>query len=395
MESGWNATALYDVFLKGLSAPIQDLLVPLDLPTDVDALIALAIQTDNRLVQLRKQRGGGPAVTERHSRPPPPSGQAYRRSPPEPQPYLRADHEEEPMQLGRARLTPEERRKRQLEGRCFYCGEIVHLVVSCPAKGSQAVSHVTASHHVPRTLTNVTIIHRTVSDREALIDSGADESLMSWGLAKELGVNSERLAEPIRARSLNGKELFAITHINEPVRMQIDNHQEHIRFYLFTSSSHSLILGQPWLVLHNPHIDWKTGRITKWGIGCAKNCAISDKQKKDVAEINLFSTNPATDTEYPDLSSVPSHYHRLQKVFSKTKALSLPPHRPYDCAIDLIPGSSIPKGRLYSVSGPEREALKDYISASLEAGLIRPSSSPVGAGFFLCGKEGRFSQTLY
>ena len=55
-ESGWNNTALYDVFLKGLSSDIQDLLVPLDLPTSLDALIALAIRTDNRRNQLRKQR---------------------------------------------------------------------------------------------------------------------------------------------------------------------------------------------------------------------------------------------------------------------------------------------------------------------------------------------------
>lgn len=42
-ESGWNSTALYDVFLKGLAAPIREQLVPLDLPQDLDSLIALAI----------------------------------------------------------------------------------------------------------------------------------------------------------------------------------------------------------------------------------------------------------------------------------------------------------------------------------------------------------------
>ena len=81
--------------------------------------------------------------------------------------------------------------------------------------------------------------------------------------------------------------------------------------------------------------------------------------EKTVTEINLFSANPATDAEYPDLNVVPSCYHHLQKVFSKTKALSLPPHRPYDCAIELIPGSTIPKGRLYFFSGPEKEAMRE------------------------------------
>lgn len=63
--------------------------------------------------------------------------------------------------------------------------------------------------------------------------------------------------------------------------------------------------------------------------------------------------------------------------------MALPPHRPYDCAIELIPGSTIPKGRLYSFSGPEREAMQEYIQTPLRAGLSRPSSSPAGAGFFL------------
>jgi len=39
------------------------------------------------------------------------------------------------------------------------------------------------------------------------------------------------------------------------------------------------------------------------------------------------------------------------------------------------------------MSGPERQAMKDYIDTSLEAGLIRPSSSPAGAGFFFVGKK--------
>ena len=54
-ESGWNNTALYDIFLKGLAPSIEDLL-PLDLPTDVDALITLAICTDNQRLQIQRQR---------------------------------------------------------------------------------------------------------------------------------------------------------------------------------------------------------------------------------------------------------------------------------------------------------------------------------------------------
>nr|XP_061799272.1 uncharacterized protein LOC133590666 [Nerophis lumbriciformis] len=69
------------------------------------------------------------------------------------------------------------------------------------------------------------------------------------------------------------------------------------------------------------------------------------------------------------------------------QAKTLPPHRPYDCAIDLQPNAPLPSSRLYKVSKPEQEAMKEYITSSLATGLIRPSSSPLGAGFFFVGSR--------
>lgn len=55
--------------------------------------------------------------------------------------------------------------------------------------------------------------------------------------------------------------------------------------------------------------------------------------------------------------------------------------------IDLIPSSTLPTRRLYQLSKPEREVMEKYITESLAAGLIRPTSSPVGAGFFFVEKK--------
>uniref|UniRef100_A0A1A8EUU3 ribonuclease H n=1 Tax=Nothobranchius korthausae TaxID=1143690 RepID=A0A1A8EUU3_9TELE len=46
-----------------------------------------------------------------------------------------------------------------------------------------------------------------------------------------------------------------------------------------------------------------------------------------------------------------------------------------------------PKGHINSLSIPERAAMEEYIQESLQAGIIRPSSSPAGAGFFFVGKR--------
>ena len=190
-ESGWNNTALYDVFLKGLSPDIQDLLVPLDLPTSLDELIALAIRTDNRRNQLRKQwverRGEyhGATVTPETRWPTSP------RALPD---NATSRNEEEPMQLGRTRLTPEERQRRRQEGRCFYCGESGHLVSACPVKKTRGVSSNQVSKTAVRILTKVKLDSQY--DVEAMIDSGADESLMDWNLAQKLHLECEPLARP-------------------------------------------------------------------------------------------------------------------------------------------------------------------------------------------------------
>ena len=89
----------------------------------------------------------------------------------------------------------------------------------------------------------------------------------------------------------------------------------------------------------------------------------------------------------PDLSTVPKDYHDSAQVFNKKSALSLPPHRPYDLSIHLLPGAPLPSGRLYNLSRLETAAMEEFIKDSVAAGIIRPSSSPLGAGFFFVGKK--------
>ncbi|XDV37360.1 hypothetical protein PO909_006967 [Leuciscus waleckii] len=60
---------------------------------------------------------------------------------------------------------------------------------------------------------------------------------------------------------------------------------------------------------------------------------------------NLDTVSPVCDPgpmqeEAVNLSNVPGEYQDLREVFSKSRAASLPPHRPYDCAIDLVPAGA-------------------------------------------------------
>ncbi len=86
----------------------------------------------------------------------------------------------------------------------------------------------------------------------------------------------------------------------------------------------------------------------------------------------------STRVESPEASVIPTipfDYRAFQDVFSKQADTQLPTHRAWDCAIDLLPGYKLPKGRVYSLSIPECKAMEEYIKEALNQGHIRPSSS--------------------
>ncbi|KAK3545854.1 hypothetical protein QTP70_016092 [Hemibagrus guttatus] len=85
--------------------------------------------------------------------------------------------------------------------------------------------------------------------------------------------------------------------------------------------------------------------------------------------------------------NIPACYSHFWDVFCPKKASKLPPHRPWDCAIDLIPGEPVPKGRIYSLTLPEEKAMEEYIKEALAQGYICPSTSPAASSFFFVAKK--------
>jgi len=83
-----------------------------------------------------------------------------------------------------------------------------------------------------------------------------------------------------------------------------------------------------------------------------------------------IQTNSAKLAETPDLSNVPSEYHKFADVFSKTKAEVLPPYCPYDLKINLEESAQPPVGPIYSLSAFEQEAFKEFIEENLNMGFI-------------------------
>ena len=212
---------------------------------------------------------------------------------------------------------------------------------------------------------------------KVLVDSGADDNFIVSDLCSQANLPTETLPEPRSVFGLNGQVLACVTHRTAPLSLQLSgNHHEVISLFVIPSSTCPIVLGLPWLKLHNPQIDWSCSCITNWSTFCHSHCLRSATPSS--------VPSPPVPSKPIDLSNVPAVYHDLQEVFSKEKALSLPPHRPYDCSIELLAGAPLPSRKLYNISKPEKEAMEQYITESLTAGLIRPSSSPVSAGGVFC-----------
>ena len=77
------------------------------------------------------------------------------------------------------------------------------------------------------------------------------------------------------------------------------------------------------------------------------------------------------------MSLIPEDHHEFADIFSKGKADSLPPHRPYDLKIDI--DGTPPLSRMYSLSHSELEILCSFMEEHVNLGFIQPSKSPHGA----------------
>ncbi|KAI2655159.1 Retrotransposon-derived protein PEG10 [Labeo rohita] len=249
----------------------------------------------------------------------------------------------EPMQIDSTRLSCTERNRRIANGLCLYCGQPGHLLRQCPIRPPRPVQ-----------LQLTPLPHRHV----------------------------------LTVKTIQGKPLGRgkIRHSSPIITLQIGLfHSEDIRFLVLEDSTASIILGRPWLQQHHPELSWDPCDILHWSDYCNQHCLV--KIPRPSAD-HLFLSS--TRIESPDQDSapeVPAEYMAFQDVFSKQAATQLPPHRPWDCAIDLLPGAQLPKGRVYPLSIPERQAMEEYISEALAQGFIQPSTSPAASSFFFVGKK--------
>lgn len=373
--SGWNEPALLTAYRQGLEPSLRLHLSAYDDTMGLERFIQLAIRVAHRRESCLSELNPVPRFNPIRR----PVG-----------PILEPGIE--PMQIDSVRLTPAERQRRLAQRLCLYCGAGGHVLTACPIRPPRPM---VSTIQVPPSCSSplCTPVTLTVPDQSltvtALIDSGAAGNFLSGALCRRLHLRKSRCQSTFSLHSIVGKPLnrSLVQHLAESVKLHVGClHSEEISLLVLEHSTADVILGRPWLSRHSPTLDWNTGEVLKWGSNCFPSCfpdlPLKPPPSKAVCATTVESpsSNRAVD--------IPPDYLQFSDVFCPQRAAQLPPHRPWDCAIDLQPGEPLPKGRIYPLSLPEQGAMEDYIKEALNQGYIRPSSSPAASSFFFVAKKG-------
>ena len=411
----WNDEALLTAYYHGLSPELRDELATREDSDNLNSLMKLAVKIDQRLRERRRERSFRiPSVdsyTEEAGLSLAAAGHVTATSPPSA--LTRADpfstssvdpnamevdaghvtatspppafSGAEPMEIGRAHLTDEERQRRFREKTCMYCGQPGHFVSTCPVKSQRSpgvrdflVSSVHFSTSPAKFQPVVLARNGSQFETQALIDSGAEANFIDATLALQLKIPVTSVMRPRQARALDGKSIGLVTQCTAPVKLCISgNHCETISLHLINSPRAPVILGRPWLALHNPTIDWSCGKVTSWGQCCLTNCLRSAPPSPPP-----LSSETAPSNCSPSLSVVPPELCNLKKTFNKARATPFPPRRLYACPVNLMPDICPPRGRRRS--RPHRRGSPPTRPSGVQSAVLfgvppAASSPPVSA----------------
>jgi len=114
---------------------------------------------------------------------------------------------------------------------------------------------------------------------KALLDSGTTRMFADKNFVEKNGFKLEKLERAIKIRNVDGMENSGgiVTHEIE-YNVYLKDLMERMRLDVCDLGRTEVILGMPWLVAHNPEIDWEKAevRITR----CPSLCGKREKARK-------------------------------------------------------------------------------------------------------------------
>ena len=97
---------------------------------------------------------------------------------------------------------------------------------------------------------------------KALLDSGITGIFMDKKMAAKYGFRLQKLERLVAVRNVDGTNNSGeATTYQVEVNVYYKSHVERMRMDVCNLEKTDVILGMPWLQVHNPEINWKTGEV--------------------------------------------------------------------------------------------------------------------------------------
>ncbi|KAB5589112.1 Retrotransposable element Tf2 [Ceratobasidium theobromae] len=199
---------------------------------------------------------------------------------------------------------------------------------------------------------------------ETLIDSGSTCNFINITFVRNNKISLIELPREKAVRGINGKDLPTSIWYKCLLQFKVEGREFRQKFYTMPLGESKVILGMEWLRKAEPIILWNPLEI-RWEM-----------------EEGKMGTLPVEISDFKD-------------VFSEEVFKELPPHRRYDCQINLKEDHPLPKpAKIYPMSPQESKACQEYIKVELADGKIQRSSSPIAAPAFFVPKADRSLQLV-
>ena len=218
---------------------------------------------------------------------------------------------------------------------------------------------------------------------KVMLDSGSAGNFISPKVVQRCGLNTQPRETPLSVTHIQGGKVGLVT---EQVRCQMHkgNHSEYITFNVVPLGKHAIIIGMPWLQVHNLCMDWEKCKVSFKLKFCMENCITITS--KDLEELEIMEIS-AIGKEEMDI--VPPELHSQLPGFDIEKARKMPETKlPYNFTIQLMEGKELPQfSKPYQLMPAQMEEAKKQIEESEQCRMISPLKSCIVAPLFFVPKK--------
>lgn len=219
-----------------------------------------------------------------------------------------------------------------------------------------------------------------------LVDSGSSHSFLSSSFAADMP-SLQKLPSPMTVRMADGGSIVCSAELQCAER-SVQGHSFHSTLRILQLGSYDMIVGMDWLEAFSPmKVDWRNkwmkipyghGHIVLRGL-------LPDSEQTSIPQLCHIASSASSTVS----SVVPPAVQHLIDEFADLfkEPTELPPRRPCDHHIPLVPGAPPMAIRQYRYKPALKDEIEKQVSEMLQSGVVQPSSSSFSSPVLLVRKR--------